>query len=330
MEPKSINEVDNTQLEDLLTEFAANHSKEIMNQIVPLLGNTRVLMQADFPPEFDRKQLEGAQKGKPIQLPEGAKPIPAILKNGEGEQFFGVYTGYNELPKENKFPFVLDMTFLDCCKLAKSANLEGIVVNAFTQNVAYKRKAIEAFVRDFAEGKVPQVPSKEIKMTTDQFHDITRRNIELHLLPFVLFKNKKEAYDSLCQGGCKVVAEIFSDPYKKVDGLESPYKASDFSMMDLNLSDDLGLVRIDMPEKDLRPGQCISVYVTYSESLDLIQYYTIHSPRNKEEGSMLGCVFEIEEGKTKHEILEPAPNESAQMQRIVDLAQQQIQNRNEE
>ncbi|MCR5667126.1 MAG: SseB family protein [Eubacterium sp.] len=327
MEPKTIKDVDNSKLEELLTEFSNHQKKETMNQIVPLLGKTRVLMQANFPPEFDRNQLKGAKAGQPIKLPAGVKPVPAILKSNEGGHFFGVYTGHGELPQENKFPFVLDMAFLDCCKLAQRAKLEGIVVNAFSQNVTFKKPAIEAFVKEFAAGgNGPKVPGKEVKMTQEQFHDVTRRNIELHLLPKILFEKKEEGFDSLCEGGEKVIAEIFSDPYKKVQGLNSPYKSADFSMMDLNITEDLGLIRIDLPQKGAHPGHCKRVYITYSESSDLIQYYTIHMPKSDEE-AMLGCVIEVEDGKTKHEILEPAPNESAEMQKIMELSEQVVKSR---
>ncbi|SDB05912.1 SseB family protein [Eubacterium oxidoreducens] len=326
MEAKTIKDVDNGKLETLLEEFSKNQKKEVMNQIVPLLGTTRVLMQANFPPEFDRNQLKDAKQGQAIKLPKGVKPVPAILKSNEGGHFFGVYTGHGELPKENKFPFVLDMKFSDCCKLAQNAKLEGIVVNAFSHNVTFKKPAIDAFVKEFAQGKVPVVPGKEVKMTPEQFHDITRRSIELHLLPKILFEQKEKGFDSICEGGEGAICEIFSDPYKKVKGLESPYKSSDFSVMDLNITQDLGLIRIDLPQKNARPGHCKRVYITYSFSLDLIQYYTIHVPKPNEE-SMLGCVIEIEEGKTKHEILEPAPNESAEMQKVMELSEQIVKNR---
>ncbi len=297
----------NQELESLLDKFSKEKDKEVMHKIVPMISKARVLMQAQFPKEFSADKLKGLKPGQKLELGKDAKPLPAILKNNQGGRYFGVYTAKEQIPKENNFPMMLDMTFIDCCRMALRMGMDGIVVNAFTQNITFKKPAVEAFVNDFSP------KGKQIKLTLAQFHEVTRRSIELKFLPKFLFEGGKEYFDEICEQKEDLLFNIYNDPYLKAKDIKCPYSKDEFSVMDLNLTEDLMIARLDLPTANIKPGLCIRIYITYVISRDEISYFTIEKEVTGE-NRKLGRVY----SDGKHEIIDDAPEDGAEMQYIMD------------
>ena len=324
MPENRINEESNKELEGLLGEFAASQDREVMKKIIPVLGGSRVYMQAQFPKEFDQESLKNSKKGEPIKIPKGSHPIPAVLTSQNGGRYFGVYTARSQLRNEKKFPMLLDMPFVECCNMAARMGMDGVVVNAFTQNVTFKKPAVEAILNSFA--RAGQGKLQQMKLTIPQFHEFARRSVELKAIPQSVFKGGKEYFDEVCDKREKLIFETYRAPYEnavanvkgengtRVEKIICPYDEEEFSVMDLNLTEDLMLARIDLPNKNLRPGMCIRLYLTYVPSKDSIEYFTIEE---KAPGGsrLLGKV--TKEGR--HEVLGEAPEDGVEMQKIMDL-----------
>lgn len=88
----------------------------------------------------------------------------------------------------------------------------------------------------------------------------------------------------------------------------------DFSLMTLNLSDTIQLTRLDMPDETNKKGLCYRVYAVFKRDTEEVLYYTME---NTNDGNVIARV--TDDGK--HEILESAPDNGAEIEAIMGLAQ---------
>lgn len=85
--------------------------------------------------------------------------------------------------------------------------------------------------------------------------------------------------------------------------------------MALDISEDLTLIRVDLPDKGLVPPLCYRIYITYNPLKDEAHYYTIEMTKEKDV-RLLGGVTE----DAKHVSYGNAPVEGAELQEIMNLA----------
>lgn len=300
------------RLDKLLTDFTSGKDKELLHQIVPILGVINVMVPAAVPADLNPGMLEALKNGAKMEMPKGMRPMPALLQTKQGGRFLGIYTEKKHVRTEKEYPLLLDMRFVDCCSMAKKLDLDGIVVNAFTQNLTFKKPAIDAFIQDYADKNRKE--TKMIRLTRAQMEDVTRKNIELRLLPQFIFQGGAKYIDDLCEGKEELLAQIYAEPYKKIPDMVSPYKAEDFSLMDLNIADDIMLVRLDMPEKKLLEGSCVRIYITLNPQTEEIHYFTIQKTGSKGK-HLLGQVSKDK----KHEVIGDAPAEGGEIEKIMEL-----------
>ncbi len=309
---------DNKQLDELLGNFAKDQTDENLKKILAVLGNTAVLVPAVFPDGTDPEILEQIKKGTLKQLPPEVKPLPTFLKTPDELKYFGVYTDNGKLPKENVFPVIMNMHFLEACRMADNLKMDGIVINPYDQNVTFKKKALDAFAAQAKQARAAAEAKKnggavKLDMTPDQFHDVTRKNIELRLFPQFIFERGIEYIDDICEGGEDLLVEVYATPYQNAS-VACPYMSDDFSIMDLNISDDLRLVRIDLPAKNLLPGSCKRIYILTDPEGENIRYFT--SIKDQGRPDFIGRV------KTPGELIkiEEYESESGEMERVIELA----------
>jgi hypothetical protein len=314
---------ENKQLEDLLTGFSKDQNKELLHKIVPILAHSHVLVPAMPPKDFDPNMMEELKQGKKMELPKGVRPVPALLQTAEMGRFLGVYTQKKHIPKEGNYPLMMDMHFVDCCRMATQLKMDGVVVNAFSQNLTFKKAAVDAFVRDFGPKKAgnqggsaaqPIANPQKVKLTKEQFEDVTRKSIELKLLPKFIYEHGAKYIDDICEGKESLLAKMYEEPFQRVPEVPCPYTPADFSVMDLNINDELMLVRLDLPEKKLLPGSCARIYITINPQNEEIHYFTIQQGAKKED-KILGKVTK----ENRHIVIGEAPDDSGELQRIIDL-----------
>lgn len=293
MEEKMTMEITNDRLEEAIKEYAAERTKERLADVLNLLRPTKLLV--------------------PAMLKAPNQPTPCFLKNGTGEQYFVVYTSKEQMEKAPKSQALLSMPFPACNSVAvrPELNLTGMVINPFTDNLVLKMELIQKLHE--ADVKMAKEQPKQVKMTPQQFQAFIKNQVEFAVLPKRLYTEKAQFVQKLCDEKETFVNEIFAAAYKEPKLY--PYTEDDYSVMALDISEDLTLIRVDFPDKGLVPPLCCRIYITYNPLKDEAHYYTIEITKEKDV-RVLGEVSE----DAKHINHGTAPVEGAELQEIMNLA----------
>ena len=291
MDGKTTMEITNDRLEQAIKEYASERTKEKLSEVLNLLRPTKLFV--------------------PAMLKAPDQPIPCFLKNNDGQQFLAVYTSKTQIPEEPKSQALLSMPFPACNSVvAKSAaNLSGMVINPFSDNLILKTELVQKLHE--ADQKAPQM--KQLKLTPEQFNVFARKQAEFNVIPRRLFAEGESFVQSLCDERESFVNQIFADTYKEAKLY--PFSESDYSVMALDIAEDLTLIRIDLPEQKLAPTLCCRLYVTFNPQTKTARYYTIEITKEKNVrllGELLPDGTHTDHGN--------APVESAELQQIIDLA----------
>lgn len=291
MDSKTTMEITNDKLEEAIKNYAAERTKENLSAVLNLLRPTKLLV--------------------PAMLKAPDQPTPCFLKNSNGEQFLAVYTSKEQMPEEPKSQAILSMPFPACNNLVvrKELNLTGMAINPFSDNLILKTELIEKLHE--ADQKAAQM--KQVKMTPAQFNVFVKKQVEFAVLPQRLFKEKEAFVDKLCEEKEAFINEIFAAAYKEPKLY--PYTEEDYSVMALNIAEDLTLIRVDFPEKGIVTPLCYRVYITFDPISGNAGYYTIEKTEEKDVRLLGGFG---EDGK--HISYGNAPVEGAELQEIMNLA----------
>lgn len=284
-------EITNDRLEEAIKDYAADRTKEKLSVVLNLLRPTRLLV--------------------PAMLKAANQPTPCFLKNNNGEQFLVVYTSKAQIPEEPKSQAILAMPFPACNNIVvkPELNLTGMVINPFSDNLVLKTELVEKL----HEADVKAGQMRQVKMTPEQFNVFVKKQVEFGVLPKRLHTEGEAFVELLCDEKETLVNQIFADTYKEAKLY--PYTEDDFSVMALDIAEDLTLIRIDMPEKGMAPTLCYRVYITFDPITKKTGYYTIEMTTDKSV-HQLGQI--LPDGK--REDLGEAPVEGAELQKIMDLA----------
>lgn len=96
-----------------------------------------------------------------------------------------------------------------------------------------------------------------------------------------------------------------------------PYLPEDFSVMVMDLSDSLLIVRVDLPVRDMGVPSCFRVYFAWNDETQEGRYFTIE--RTQDPGKHLLGEFKKD---WKHVDYGEAPAEGAELQRVLDIIRQ--------
>ena len=291
MEEKTTMEITNDRLEQAIKEYATERTKEKLTEILNLLRPTKLFVPAM------------------LQAPD--QPTPCFLKSKEGEQYFVVYTSKEQMEKAPKSQALLNMPFPVCNSIAvkPELNLTGMVINPFTDNLVLKIELIQKLHE--ADEKIAKQP-KQVKMTPQQFQAFVKNQTEFSIIPKRLFTEKSEFIKKLCDEKETFVNEIFAAAFKEPKLY--PYTEDDYSVMALDISEDLTLIRVDLPDKGLVPPLCYRIYITYNPLKEEAHYYTIEMTKEKDVRLLGGINTE-----GKHVSYGNAPVEGAELQEIMNL-----------
>lgn len=299
--------MENKKLEKMLDEMKANGKNQLQEEFVALLKQSTVvvpaLMPRDTNPEIMCQLLQNP--GKTLAIPQGANPQPCILEDGEGKKFLAIFTSETEMKKNSnapKFPVTLNLAFENCIDLVrKNPEITGAVINPFTHNVIFRVEE--------TKNQQPQT----IQVTIEQFHHLTRQKMEAFYLPKSLFEQKAELIGRLQkeQGNC--LKEMYEELYDTE--VACPYVPEDFEFMCLNISEELLLLRITMPEKYLTDNTCPCVMVGWNAVREELWYYSILLvPNGKAQLHQ-----RLEDGQDVN--LGEAPAEGSELSTVIDLIQ---------
>ena len=303
--------------ETLIQIYKEDPVRDNLRALVHQMRKTVFLSPAILPntpeaEEFRRKAKE--KNGQQLQLPKEAAPVPSILKNKDGVTFFPIYTTMEQVPKEPKYDVIVNIPFQNCVNIIMNGgmNAEGIAVNPFTDNLIFRKELLEALRK---EDEALQAGMKPVKLTPQQIKIAMRQRAEFHDFPSRIFKEGAAFVHQLCDEQEAIVNEIYQNAYQNA---EYPFGEEDFSVMPLDISDELLLVRVDLPEVKDSAQLCHRVYVTLNPKSEEIHYFTIERGRKKGQSNLCGIGSDgrhIEYGE--------APVEGAEIQRIMDIIEQQ-------
>ena len=299
--------------EQLLQIYKEDMAKENLSALLHQMKKTIFLVPAmlpDTPEVREVKQRLKENPGEKVSLPQGIAPMPAVLTNQKGEKFFPVYSSAEQVAKEPKADLLINMPFFVCCRTAldKRLGVQGIAVNPFTDNLRLKGNLIEAVLREEAAKQ----NAKQVKLTPGQYQVRMRQKAEFHDFPLRAFKEGKEFILRLSEEKEALVNEVYKNAYQK--GELYPYDESSFSVMALNISEEMLLVWIDLPPVREAAQLCHRAYLTLNPKKDEIHYFTIERGKEEEERNLGGV-----NAAGEHIEYGEAPVEGAEIQRILDL-----------
>lgn len=302
--------VDNRALEEAIAAFRSDKERDSYVKAMELLEKSIVLVPAIPPKDMDPEIMEQLKAGKPVQFPKDTKIVPCLLRKETGEQALPVFTSPEQIPEDKKSPMLMAMPFMGVISMvsANQDKVSEVVVNPFTGILVLNQSVLEiAEKRRKAVGQM-----KTVQLTQEQFKDFAHNRVSLFLLPKFLFEQKEEGLKRLQQEEGSLLLQFYDEVYPK--GKRSGCRAEDFSLMTLNLSDTIQLTRLDMPDETNKKGLCYRVYAVFKRDTEEVLYYTME---NTNDGNVIARV--TDDGK--HEILEPAPDNGAEIEAIMGLAQ---------
>lgn len=306
------NRLDNTKLETAVAEFVKDRQREKYAVVMELLEKSVVLVPTLAPQGLDQEAQKQIQEGGQVKLPKDARIMPCLLRKENGEQVFPVFTSMPQIPKDKKSPAVVAMQFFTCVAMVmgNQEQVATIVVNPFTHNVVLPKEILQ--VADKRRNAVQQ--PKAVKLTEKQFQDLVHNRVVMHLLPKYLFAQKEEGIVSLQKEEGDFILQFYREAYPEGRKDAVAVNPGDFSVMTLNLTDNMQMTRIDMPADTVRKGMCYRAYVMWMRDTEEVLYYTFEKT---EEGNQIGKI--TPEGQ--HEVIESAPDNGAEIEAVMHLAE---------
>ncbi len=302
-------ELHNEELEQDIRSFTAKQDAELMGKILQRLAQAQIMQPAVFPVGTNPEELKKLVQNGPAKT--DLRPQPLILKSKDGDNFLPIFTSPAQLPKEQKYPAVIFVPFIQCVKAAvkESNGLKGIVVNPFTDNLVVHQPALQMLDQ---RTSAPQ----KVTLTGPQMMAFLRGQVELGELPRMLHKYGAAAMDDLTEQKGDYVVKLYEEAYSKVKGMEDkqPYRASNFEIMSLNISDDLRMVEVTMPSQKILPGQVLHAFMFLNPETGDSIYYAIR----KAEGSAPNELGIVQRGGM-YESVGEAPEEGSELYTLMGM-----------
>ena len=302
-----------TLLKDLMTDTSSKDKKAAM---LTELEKTALFVPVNFPKDADISKLKNVQQSGPMKLPQDCTPLPIVIKSKDGKVFLPVVSTKEQIPKDLKPQAVLQTPLVTVASIAlqENSNISGVALNPFRENVMLKEPYLKLVVER------AKVKRAGIKVTPEQAQVLLRRKVETELVPKALYENPKEFTEKLCEEfadhSCEQGTDYLVSFYRRVyhEKMPSLYKAEQFSLMPLNIREDLLLIRIDYPDTKKQEPVILRGYVLYNEQAQIADYYAV------EKGLEKGKNKAIRVGENlKCEYLGESVEEGSELQMVLDF-----------
>lgn len=305
--------ISNEKLLESMRTFIADKTHEHMMDVMQNIRLSYVLVPASFPEGFAKNMVTDAE-GKPVALPPGTQFQPCLIKNPKGERYFPIFTDAQQVPKENDYPAIIRIPFLECASLVQTQLelIKGIALNPYTENILFQQELLEAMLT--AEKKLKN--HVNIPMTKESFQLMARHQVEHVVLPQTLHSDKQKFMDQIEQDAEHLLYTIYCKPYNEEH--PAPYTEEDFSIMPLHIADDLDIIRLDLPEKVMAQGICERVYLTINPQTEDTGYFLMEADAQK--GKFKLCRIHTD---GRYEIVDESPAEGSELESVIQLAREQ-------
>lgn len=304
------NQWDNAKLEAAVEAFAQNREKEHYARVMEILEKSMVLMPALPPQGISEEVQEQMKEGRPVQLPREAKILPCLLRRESGEQILPIFTSTSQIPQDKKSPALLAVPFPSCLSMvmANIGQVEMMALNPFTHNMILTKEILEV-ARKRMEALKQQ---KTVKVSEKQFHELVHNKTALYLLPRYLFAHKEEGLKQLQREEGQFLLQFYQESYPENGKLSAKVSPEDFSVMPLNITEDMQITRVDMPDGTMKKGMCYRVYVVWLHKTQELIYYVLEKT---EQGNYIAQI--TPEGE--HVLVETAPENGAEIEAVMNL-----------
>lgn len=134
-------EIKNPELLEAIEKMQTDGSKENIDAMINEIIKAKLILPAKITPTTQAKTENGRtvmQQANQVQF--------RLLKNGNGEMFFGVFTDVEEMYKwedtKNSSKVVTDFDSLASMVMDEKSNVGGFVVNAFGKSVTFPKPMV--------------------------------------------------------------------------------------------------------------------------------------------------------------------------------------------
>ncbi len=222
--------VRNEEIEEFIDTYLKENTPQHLNQLVVKLIASRILV--------------------PASMNQQKKPVPCLLPGPENTSYFPLYTSKEHIPAKPKSELVLNLPFLAANHMVEQhiEQIDGIAINPFTQNLVFKRALVEQ-IAEAEKKRQAGGQKKKVELTPEQYFAFERKEFEFGHFPKKFFEQGKEMIDKLFEEKEQYIDELFESCYQHPRMY--PYLTEEFSVMPLNLSEDMLLVQIGMPEQGI-------------------------------------------------------------------------------
>ena len=292
-DPSMTLDVKNEEAEAQIALYLKEKTGENLNHLIEILRTRRVLV--------------------PANLNENNQPLPCLMKSPESGMFLPIYTSKEQIPEEPKSAAIVNMPFLAVNHMVhgQGEKVEGIAINPFSQNLIFKRALVEK-IEEVEKMRKEAPQPKSMKLTPEQYLLFERKQFEFGFLPKRFFEQGKQMMDDLCEKKEEYVDQFFEECYQQKRMY--PYLPEEFSVMVMNISQELLIVRVDLPPRDMGVPSCFRVYFAWNDVEQSGRYFTIE--RTQDAGRHLLGEFQKD---WKHVDYGQAPAEGAELQKIIDI-----------
>lgn len=303
--------LDNSQLESALEEFAQDRQKDSYAKVMEILEKSAVLVPSLPPQGLDQEAQEAMRTGETVHLSKDVKVIPCLLKKSDGGSALPIFSSAAQIPPDKRSPVVLTLSFAACLSMvmANQEHIDVVALNPFTHNMVLSKAVLEVAVKRLES--VSQ--AKGVNLTPEQFRQVLHNRVMLYLLPMHLFKEGEEGLERLRTEEGAFLVPFYKEVYPQGNDAAIAQALQDFSVMTLNVTDDMQILRLDTPSRTEKAGMCYRVYVVLNRDTQQIQYYTLEKTK---QGSYFGRI--MPDGT--YERMEPVPDNGTEIEAVIKFA----------
>ena len=304
VDPNLTLDVKNEKLEELVKQYTDEKNADNLNALIEELRKCRLLV--------------------PANINEEKKPVPCMLNSKDKGMYFPVYTALKQIPQSPRSEAIINMPYLAVNEMTaqQQENLGGVAINPFTDNLIFKMplvlriQEVEKKRRELAkQGGEPK--KKTLQLTPEQYLQFERRQFEFGFLPKRFFEQGQSFMDELCEKKEEYIDQLFEEAYQ--EKRRYPYLPEDFSVMVMNIAEDLLIVRVDLPAQDMAAPSCLRIYLAWNEVAGSGRYLTIETVKDSKERKLGELTLDWK--KVDHGV---APVEGAELQYVIDLLQDKL------
>ena len=304
VDPNLTLDVKNEKLEELVKQYTDEKNADNLNALIEELRKCRLLV--------------------PANINEEKKPVPCMLNSKDKGMYFPVYTALKQIPQSPRSEAIINMPYLAVNEMTaqQQENLGGVAINPFTDNLIFKMplvlriQEVEKKRRELAkQGGEPK--KKTLQLTPEQYLQFERRQFEFGFLPKRFFEQGQTFMDELCEKKEEYIDQLFEEAYQ--EKRRYPYLPEDFSVMVMNIAEDLLIVRVDLPSQDMAAPSCLRIYLAWNEVAGSGRYLTIETVKDSKERKLGELTSDWK--KVDHGV---APVEGAELQYVIDLLQDKL------